>query len=148
MEITNTAQPGQQAPATQSHKYYSEQELLNCLKGEHISVKAVLSLIESNFEKDKAIAELTQTLTELTKRISTLEKKALQKSGRKRREFYVDGRELTDEYLMQLIDEGYYDSIGKLEKAIGAGKNQLRNRYNKAKEKQRLERKVEGYGNR
>lgn len=59
MEITNTAQPVQQAPATQSYKYYSEQELLDCLKGEHITVKAVLSLIESNFEKNKAITELT-----------------------------------------------------------------------------------------
>jgi len=49
---------------------------------------------------------------------------------------------------MELIDRGNYDSISKLEKAIGAGKNQLRNRYNKAKEKLRLERKVERYGNR
>lgn len=147
MKITKITQLGQQTPTTQSHKYYSEQELLNCLKGEHITVKAVLSLIESNFEKDKTIAELRQTVSELTKRISYLEQKTLQKPGRKRREFYVDGRELTDEYLMQLIDEGYYDSISKLEKSIGAGKNQLRNRYNKAKEKLRLERKVQSYGN-
>lgn len=148
MELTKTTQPGQQSPATQSYKYYSEQELLNCLEGEHMTVKAVLSLIESNFEKDKAIAELTQTVTELTNRIANLEKKALQKPGRPRREFWLDGRELTDEYLMQLIDYGYYDSISKLEKELHAGKNQLRNRYNKAKEKQRLERKVESYGNR
>lgn len=147
MEITKTTQPGQQAPATQSYKYYSEQELLNCLKGEHITVKAVLSLIESNFAKDKAIAELAQSVADLTKRIANLEKKALQKPGRPRREFWLDGRELTDEYLMQLIDYGYYDSISKLEKDVHAGKNQLRNRYNKAKEKQRLERKVESYGN-
>lgn len=147
MEITKTTQPGQQAPATQSYKYYSEQELLNCLKGEHMTVKAVLSLIESNFKKDKAITELTQTVADLTKRIANLEKKALQKPGRPRREFYVNDKLLTDDYLMYLIDYGYYDSISKLEKDVHAGKNQLRNRYNKAKEKQRLERKVEGYGN-
>ena len=147
MEITKTTQPGQQAPATQSYKYYSEQELLNCLKGEHMTVKAVLSLIESNFKKDKAITELTQTVADLTKRIANLEKKALQKPGRPRREFYVNDKLLDDDYLMYLIDYGYYDSISKLEKELHAGKNQLRNRYNKAKEKQRLERKVASYGN-
>ena len=147
MEITKTTQPGQQAPATQSYKYYSEQELLNCLKGEHMTVKAVLSLIESNFEKDKAIAELTQTVADLTKRIANLEKKALQKPGRPRREFYVNDKLLDDDYLIYLIDYGYYDSISKMEKDLGAGKNQLRNRYNKPKEKQQLERKVESYGN-
>ena len=147
MNITNATQPGQQPPATQSYKYYSEQELLNCLKGEHMTVKAVLCLIESHFEKDKAIAELTQTVADLTKRIANLEKKALQKPGRPRREFYVNDKLLDDDYLMYLIDYGYYDSISKMEKDLGAGKNQLRNRYNKAKEKQRLERKVEGYGN-
>ena len=143
MEITKTTQPGQQAPATQSYKYYSEQELLNCLKGEHMTVKAVLSLIESNFKKDKAITELTQTVADLTKRIANLEKKALQKPGRPRREFYVNDKLLDDDYLMYLIDYGYYDSISKLEKDVHAGKNQLRNRYNKAKEKLRLKWKVE-----
>lgn len=148
MEITKTTQPGQQVPATQSYKYYSEQELQNCLKGEHITVKAILSLIESNFEKDRTILELTQTVADLTKRIANLEKKAIQKTGRPRREFYVNDKLLDDDYLMYLIDYGYYDSISKMEKDLGAGKNQLRNRYNKAKEKLRLERKVESYGNR
>ena len=147
MEITKTTQPKQQVPATQSYKYYSEQELQYCLKGEHITVKAVLSLIESNFEKDKAITKRTQTVADLTKRIANLEKKALQKPGRPRREFYVNDKLLDDDYLMYLIDYGYYDSISKMEKDLGAGKNQLRNRYNKAKEKQQLERKVESYGN-
>ena len=141
MEITKTAQPGQQVPATQSYKYYSEQELLNCLKGEHMTVKAVLCLIESHFEKDKRIAELTQSVADLTKRITNLEKKALQKPGRPRREFYVNDKLLDDDYLMYLIDYGYYDNISKMEKDLGAGKNQLRNRYNKAKEKQRRKRR-------
>ncbi len=147
MKITSGTQPGQTIPATQSYTYYSEQELQNCLMGEHVTAKAILSLIECHFEKDKAITDLTQTVAELTKRIAYLEKKALQKPGRPRREFWVNEQELTDEYLMQLIDEGYYDSISELEKELRAGKNQLRNRYNKAKEKLQLERKVESYGN-
>lgn len=133
MEITKTTQHGQQVPATQSYKYYSKQELLNCLKGELMTVKAVLCLIESHFEKDKRIAELTQSVADLTKRIANLEKKALQKTGRPRREFYVNDKLLDDDYLMYLIDYGYYDSISKMEKDLGAGKNQLRNRYNKVK---------------
>lgn len=147
MEITNTPQPGQQEPTTQSSKFYSEQELLHCLKNESLTVKAFLSLVESNFEKDKAIAELKQSVAELTKRISYLEKKALQKPGRPRREFWVNGTELDDDYLMYLIDYGYYDNISKMEKDLGAGKNQLRNRYNKAKEKERQERRIKTYGN-
>lgn len=143
MEITKTTQPGQQ-----SYKYYSEQELQNCLKGEHITVKAVLSLIESNFEKDKAIAELTQSVSDLTKRIATLEQKTLEKPGRRRQKFYHNGKLLDDDYLIYLIDYGYYDSISKMEKDLGASKNQLRNRYNKAKKKQQHEKEMNKNGNR
>ena len=147
MEITNTTQPGQQNLATQSYKYYSEQELVNCLKGEHMTVKAVLCLIESHFEKDKRIAELTQSVADLTKRIANLEQKTLQKAGRPRREFYVNDKLLDDDYLVYLIDYGYYDNISKMEKDLRAGKNQLRNRYNKAKKKQQLEKEMNKNGN-
>ncbi len=147
MKVTTT-QTGQKEPEQQFYKFYSEQELLNCLDTEHITVKTVLSLIESNFEKDKAISELTQSIAELTKRIAFLEKNALKKSGRPRQTYWVNGLELTDEYLIELIDYGYYDSIGKLEKDVGAGKNQLRNRYKKAKEKIKLKKAVKEYENR
>lgn len=148
MKITNVTHPGDTTPATHSFKYYSEQELQKCLNNGSVSTNAILSLIESHFEKDKAITALTQTVAELTKRIAYLEKKTLQKPGRKRQTFWVNGQELTDEYLMELIDQGYYDGIAQLEKDVGASKNQLRNRYNKAKEKLRLERRIEHYGNR
>lgn len=121
-------------------KEMTDSELAKLLTSKSNYNVLIPCLIESNIRKDKQIADLT-------KRIAYLEQKTLQKPGRPRREFYVNGQELTDEYLMQLIDEGYYDSISKLEKDVRAGKNQLRNRYNKAKEKLRLERKVESYGN-
>lgn len=89
MKITKETQTGQKNPATQSHKYYSEQELLNCLKGEHMTVKAVLSLIESNFEKDKAISELTQAVAELTKRISYLEKRLFRNRDASENPFFI-----------------------------------------------------------
>ena len=121
-------------------KEMTDEELTKLLTGKFNYNVLIPGLIEANLRKDKQIAELT-------KRIAYLEKKALQKPGRKRREFYIDGQELTDEYLMELIDRGNYDSISKLEKTIGAGKNQLRNRYNKAKKKLIQERKVQSYGN-
>jgi len=114
-------------------KEMTDEELTKLLTGGSNYNVLIPGLIESHLRKDKQIAELT-------KRIAYLEKKTLQKPGRKRQTFWVNGQELTDEYLMELIDHGYYDGIAQLEKDVGASKNQLRNRYNKAKEKLRLER--------
>ena len=85
------------------------------------------ALIEANARKDRAIAELT-------KRVTFLEEKTLKKVGRPKTCFYLNGIELTDEELMYQIDSQFF-SIRKLEKEVGANKNQLRNRYNKAKKK-------------
>ena len=123
-------------------KKMSDEELNHLLTGKFNYNVLIPGLIEAHLRKDEQIADLTKQITELRKRITTLEKKALQKPGRPRRVFWVNGKELDDDYLMYLIDYGYYDSISKMEKDLGAGKNQLRNRYNKAKEKLRLERKV------
>lgn len=49
---------------------------------------------------------------------------------------------------MELIDRGFYENISKMEKDLQVGKNMLRNRYNKAKEKLRLERRIQNNGNR
>lgn len=122
-------------------KEMTDEELSKLLTRKFNYNVLIPGLIEANLRKDKQIAELT-------KRITYLEKKALQKPGRKRQTFWVNGLELTDEYLMQLIDEGFYDGIAQLEKDVGASKNQLRNRYIKAKEKLRQERRITSYGNR
>ena len=53
-------------------------------------------------------------------------------SGRKREALYIRGTVLDDNYLIYLIDEGYY-KIPQLEKELGAHKNQIRNRYKRAK---------------
>ena len=53
---------------------------------------------------------------------------------------------MTDEELMYQIDYNYF-TIRELEKEVGAGKNQLRNRYNKAKKKQKLAKEAAGNGN-
>ena len=107
-------------------------QILNTAFNYNILIPA---LIESNRRKDKAI-------TELNKRIVILEEKTLKKPGRHKEYFLHNGKELTDDEIVLLIDGGYYDSIGKLEKAVGAGKNQLRNRYNKYKRNQKIERSI------
>lgn len=95
------------------------------------------ALIESNNRKDKIIAELIQ-------RIDILESKTLKKAGRKRHTFFFNGQELTDEYLEYLIDYDYI-TIRKLEKDVGAGKNQLRNRYNKIKQQKKLQKEINNH---
>ena len=122
-------------------KEMTNEELTKLLTGKFNYNVLIPALIEANLRKDKQIAELT-------KRIVFLEEKTLKKAGRKRQTFYLNGTELTDEELVYLIDYEYYDSISKLEKDVGAGKNQLRNRYNKAKKKQQLEKEVKKHGNR
>lgn len=97
-------------------------------------------LIEANSRKDTVIQDLNR-------RITRLEENALTKQGRKRRTYFYEGEELTDEKLVYLIDFEFYDYIGKLEKYVGAKKNVLRNRYKKAKNKQKIERELKNHGN-
>lgn len=106
------------------------------------------SLREANFRKDKVLQELattnanlTKTIVDLQKHVAFLEEKTLKKAGRKKKVFYFNEQELTDEYIVFLIDYDYI-TISKLEKDVNAGKNVLRNRYKKAKKKQQLERQV------
>ena len=87
------------------------------------------------------------TITELTKRIAFLEDKTLKKAGRPKVRFEVNGQELTDDYLLYLVDYDFF-TIRELEKEVGAGKNQLRNRYNKAKKKEKLNKEAAANGNR
>jgi len=128
-------------PLTKRLKEMTDKELTKILT-DHINYNVLIpGLIEANLRKDKQIAGLT-------KRIAALEQKTLQKPGRPRREFYVNDKLLDDDYLVYLIDYGYYDNISKMEKDLRAGKNQLRNRYNKAKKKQQLEKEMNKDGNR
>lgn len=119
----------------------TEEELSKFLAMNFNHSMLIKALIEANARKDRAIAELT-------KRVALLEEKALKKSGRPRTQFYLNGIELTDEELMYQIDNQYFLTIGELEKAVGANKNQLRNRYNKAKKKQKLAKEAAKNGDR
>lgn len=121
-------------------KEMTDEELATLLTSKMNYNILVPALIESNMRKERAIAELT-------KRVACLEDKTLKKAGRPKTRFYFNGQELTDEYLVYLIDYDYI-TIRKLEKDVGAGKNQLRNRYNKAKKMEQLKKEVTTNGNR
>ena len=98
------------------------QTLLTTNKNYNVLIPA---LIEITIRKDMEILSLK-------KRISALETKELKKPGRKRTTYYLNGKELTDDDLIYYIDNDYF-TISELEREVGAPKNSLRNRYNRAK---------------
>ena len=111
-------------------KNMSDKELQQKLTIETNPQTQVRILIELNTRQARQI-------TALTNRIAILEDKALKKAGRKRVPIYLDGRELTDDDILYYIDEDYY-TIVELERVTKAPKNLIRNRYNRAKKKQRI----------
>lgn len=111
-------------------KNMSDKELQQKLTIETNPQTQLRILIELNTRQARQI-------TSLTNRIAILEDKALKKAGRKRVPIYLDGRELTDDDILYYIDEDYY-TIVELERVTKAPKNLIRNRYNRAKKKQRI----------
>ena len=123
------------------YKSMTIEELERIIKIPVYRPDTIPALKESHLRMIQIISDLTKIVANLEKRVAFLEEKTLKKAGRKKQTYNFDGKELTDDYLVYLID---YDlaTIGKLEKIVGAGKNVLRNRYNKAKKNQQLERQV------
>ena len=114
---------------TLQHKI-TNKELQNLLKSNVNYNVLIPVLIEINLRQNMEILSLK-------KRISTLETKTLKKPGRKRTTYCLHGKELTDEELtdeelIYYIDYDYF-TISELEREVGAPKNSLRNRYNRAK---------------
>ena len=120
-------------------KQLPDEALDRHLAQDYTNSTLIYLLIEANRRKDAVIQDLNR-------RITRLEEKTLVKPGRKRQTYLYEGEELTDEKLVYLIDYEFYDSIGKLEKIVGTKKNALRNRYKKAKNKQKIERDLENHG--
>ena len=121
-------------PEPRPYKDMSDEELHQFIRKNRNFNLIIPALIESNERKDKQMADLKR-------RIEFLEEKSSKKAGRKRQTFYLDFRELTDEYLEYLVDYDYM-TISEIEKQVGVGKNQLRNRYNKRKRQKKLQKEV------
>ena len=137
---TYESRPLLRMPFPKPLKEMTDEELTKLLAGAFNYNVLIPALIEANSRKDRTIAELT-------KRVAFLEDKAIKKAGRPKTRFYLNVQELTDEELMYQIDFNYF-TIRELEKEVGAGKNQLRNRYNKAKKNQKLAKEAAANGNR
>lgn len=72
--------------------------------------------------------------------------KSAKKSGRSKEDFYFNGKLLTDADIAYYV-EGNFLTITKLERDVGAKKNQLRNRYKRYKEKQQRTKEESAHGN-
>ena len=103
----------------------------------------LFSILENNFVPTVPVAALSElvrrlysTIEEQQKEIESLKTSApavpQKQRGRKREKFYMGKGVMDDEYLIYLIDNEFY-TFNQLEQELGAGKNQLRNRYNRAK---------------
>ena len=112
-------------PEPKPYHKMTDKELQNLLKSNVNYNVLIPVLIEITLRKDMEILSLK-------KRISALETKTLKKPGRKRTTYYLHGKELTDEELIYYIDYDYF-TISELEREVGAPKNSLRNRNNRAK---------------
>ena len=128
----NCYQTNSNVPPTSGNPYKDmpDKELQQKLTTETNPRMQLQILIGLNTRQAKQIAALTN-------RIALLEDKALKKAGRKRVPIYLDGRELTDDDILYYIDEDYYTNV-ELERVTKAPKNLIRNRYNRAKKKQRI----------
>ena len=113
-------------PTPKPYNKMTDEELQKVLHSNNNFSILIPALIESTMRKDKQIQLLE-------KRISVLENKALKKADRKRQTFFLDGVESTDENIIYYIDNELF-TFYQLERTVGAKKNQLRNRYNRAKQ--------------
>jgi hypothetical protein len=103
--------------------------------------RALREMLYEDEHPDQSVAAIL-LIERLSRRIYELEKAILTLSGqdtkpRKRKIFYYEDVELTDELLVEYIDSGAF-TIYQLEKLVGAKKNVLRGRYIRAKKQMQV----------
>lgn len=140
MSIVNGNRPVR--PRIQDLDKFSQSRLFQIVKSDNSSsvsfqclAELVCRILDQNQELNEKVVLLEQELSTLQTALNPPKKKC----GRKPQIFFVNGKILDDEYIVYLIDNEFY-KIRQLEKEVGAGKNQLRRRYERYKEKRRKER--------
>lgn len=109
------------------------------LKLTQMSDSELLAVVNGS-ENVNSLNASGELLFRLLRRVRQLEKEILLLSGqadkkaRKRKVYYYEDVELTDELLVEYIDTEAF-TVYELEKIVGAKKNVLRNRYKNAKKK-------------
>ena len=109
------------------------------LKLTQMSDSELLAVVNDS-ENVNSLNASGELLFRLLRRVRQLEKEVLLLSGqadkqaRKRKVYYYEDVELTDELLVEYIDTEAF-TVYELEKIVGAKKNVHRNRYKNAKKK-------------
>lgn len=116
---------------------YTQDKLFQIAKSDNsnsVAFQCLIELIRRSLEKNQELIEKVITLEQELSALKATLNPPKKKCGRKAEEFFVNGKTLDDEYLVYLIDYGYF-KIRELEKEVGANKNQLRRRYERCKER-------------
>ena len=115
------------------------EKLFQIIKNDQTANAAIQCLTELLKRQEKQIQELKQDLEQTKQEITKLKSKITppkKKSGRKQKEYFLNGSLVDDDELIRLID-GEFITISKLEKEVGAKKNVLRRRYERIKQRQK-----------
>lgn len=115
------------------------EKLFQIIKNNPAATIPIQCLLELLRRQEEQMQELKQELSLTKQKITKLESKLnppKKKSGRKQKQYFLNGILIDDDELIRLID-GEYITISKLEKDVGAKKNVLRRRYERVKQKQK-----------
>lgn len=126
-------------PRIQNINKISQTKLLQIIQSDNASSASVQCLTELLSRTLDMNQELLEKIEQLERELSVLQAVSnppKKKCGRKAQVFFINGKILDDDYLVYLIDNEFY-KITELEKEVSAGKNQLRRRYERYKNKRR-----------
>lgn len=115
------------------------EKLFQIIKNNPAATIPIQCLLELLRRQEEQMQELKQELSLTKQKITKLDSKLnppKKKSGRKQKQYFLNGILIDDDELIRLID-GEYITISKLEKDVGAKKNVLRRRYERVKQKQK-----------
>ena len=100
-------------------------QLFQTIRNDWTANASIQCLAELLKRQEKQIQELKQELEQTKQEITKLNSKIIppkKKTGRKQKEYFLNGSLVDDDELIRLID-GEFITISKLEKEVGAKKN-------------------------
>ena len=115
------------------------EQLFQIIRNDHTANATIQCLAELFRRQEMQMQELKQNLNQAKQEIAKLNSKLnppKKKTGRKQKEFFLNGSLVDDDELVRLID-GEYLTISELEKEVDANKNVLRRRYERIKQRQK-----------
>lgn len=120
------------------------EKLFQIIRNDWTANTTIQCLTELFRRQESQMQELKQELSQAKQEICKLTSKLNppKKRGRKQKDYFLNGALVDDEELIRLID-GEFITISKLEKEVGAKKNVLRRRYERAKQKQKKKENVD-----